>query len=159
MVSETFLASDLASDTGEDTRPACARDSSLGVRKFPPPCVLVVDDEALVRWSVAETLGARGYQTLEAGSAAEAIDILMREPGIGAVLLDVLLPDNYDLSLLATLRRMAPAVPVILMTAFSTNALIEGAWRLGAFTVLNKPFEMNEIAPLIREAMLANLPN
>src|SRR5580765_8079723 len=155
MVSETFVAS----DTAEDTRPAGARDSSLRAREFARPRVLVVDDEPLVRWSVAETLGARGYQALEAGSAAEAIDTLTREPGIDAVLLDVLLPENFDLSLLAAVRRLAPAVPIIMMTAFSTGALVAGARRLGAFTVINKPFELNELAPLIHQAMLANRPN
>lgn len=155
MVSETFVAD----DTARDPRPAGARDSYRRVREYPRPRVLVVDDEPLVRWSVAETLRARGYQTVEAGSASEAIDILMREPAIDAALLDLLLPDNHDLWLLATLRLMAPAVPVILMTAFSTEALIEGARRLGAFTVINKPFEMNELAPLIRQAMLAKRPN
>jgi DNA-binding NtrC family response regulator len=118
--------------------------------------VLVVDDEPLVRWSVAETLGAHGYQVTEAGSGASALQALLGAPGTtDAVLLDLLLPDSCDLSLLAELRGLAPGVPVIMMTAFATPELVERARQLGAFTVIHKPFDMNALAPLVRQALLA----
>jgi DNA-binding NtrC family response regulator len=136
-----------------------ARDFSPRARKSPPLHVLVVDDEPLVRWSVAETLAARGYQVIEAGTGEGAICAIMNAPGsTDVVLLDMLLPDFCDLSLLAVLRRLAPAVPIIMMTAFATPELVERARKLGAFTVVNKPFEMNELAPLISRALLAARP-
>jgi two-component system, NtrC family, response regulator AtoC len=152
-----MLAQTLPSiDSAAEIPHVAARDFSLRARKSPPLRVLVVDDEPLVRWSVAETLGARGYQVVEAGSGASAIYELMGPPGTtDVVLLDLLLPDYCDLSLLAVLRRVAPTVPIIMMTAFATPELVERARKLGAFRVINKPFEMNELAPLVREALLA----
>lgn len=143
-------------DSAPEIPPIAARDFSLRARKSPPPLVLVVDDEPLVRWSVAETLGARGYQVIETGSGESAICALMNAPGAtDVVLLDLVLPDFRDLSLLAVLRRLVPTVPIIMMTAFATPELVETARALGAFTVVNKPFEMNELAPLIQQALLA----
>jgi DNA-binding response OmpR family regulator len=137
-----------------------ARDFSLRARKSPPLHVLVVDDEPLIRWSVAETLGARGYQVIEAGSGEAAISAIVSAPGAtDVVLLDLRLPDFGDLSLLAVLRRLAPTVPIIMMTAFATPELVERARQMGAFTVVNKPFEMNELVPLIRAALLAAPPS
>jgi len=125
----------------------------------PPPRVLVVDDEPLIRWSVAETLTARGYQVIETGSGDAAIYMVMSAPAsIDVVLLDLVLPDFHDLTLLSVLRRLAPSVPIIMMTAFATPALVERARALGAFSVIDKPFEMNDLAPMVRQAMLAAAP-
>ena len=147
-------------DSTPEIPPVAAPGFSLHTRKFPPLHVLVVDDEPLVRWSVAETLAARGYQVIEAGTGEAAICAIMNAPGAtDVVLLDLLLPDFCDLSLLALLRRLAPAVPIIMMTAFATPELVERARTLGAFMVVDKPFELNELAPLISQALLAMRPS
>ena len=53
--------------------PADAENLALGAEKSRPPRVLVVDDEALLRWSVAETLGDQGWQVTEAADAKSAM--------------------------------------------------------------------------------------
>ena len=120
---------------------------TLGVRGLH---VLVVDDEPLIRWSIAETLGAAGHQVTEAQDAASALRALSDSPDTDLVLLDFRLPDSNDLGLLAEIRRMAPAVPVIMMTAFGTPDVTAGALKLGALTVLNKPFNMHDLEDLVR---------
>jgi DNA-binding NtrC family response regulator len=112
--------------------------------------VLVVDDEPLIRWSIAETLGAAGHQVTEAQDAASALRALADAPDTDLVLLDFRLPDSNDLGLLAEIRRMAPATPVIMMTAFGTPDVTAGALKLGAVKVLNKPFNMHELERLVR---------
>jgi DNA-binding NtrC family response regulator len=67
----------------------------------------------------------------------------------------LMLPDFCDLSLLAVMRWLAPTVPIIVMTAYATPEIVERARRFGAYKVINKPFEMDELAPLIREALRA----
>lgn len=119
--------------------------------------VLVIDDEPLIRWSCAETLTASGFPVIEGDCGDTAVAVLANpNGGAEVVLLDLILPDSRDLSLLARLRRLVPAVPIILMTAFPTPELVAEARRLGAFAVVEKPFDLNELVPLVRRALVAD---
>lgn len=112
--------------------------------------VLVVDDEPLIRWSIAETLGAAGHHVVEAPDAASARRVLAVTPNLDLVLLDLRLPDSSDLALLADIRRNAPGTPVIMMTAFGTPDITAEALRLGALKVLNKPFNMHDLETVVQ---------
>ena len=119
--------------------------------KFPPPSVLVVDDEPLIRWSVSQSLADLGYSVDEASDAASALKIVSTSPEpFVAVVLDLRLPDMNDLSLLGTLRQLMPDAQLILMTAFGSADLMADARARGA-EVLLKPFEMGELSRLILE--------
>jgi DNA-binding NtrC family response regulator len=126
--------------------------------KKSPAHVLVIDDERLVRWAVAETLGARGYRISEAGDAKSAVQALfgpVRRADV--ILLDLFLPDSCDLHLLQFIRSRAPEVPVILMTAFATPEIVEQALAHGAL-VMSKPFDMSELARVV-DRTLASRPS
>ena len=114
------------------------------------PNVLVVDDEPLVRWSVAETLEESGYHVTEAGDALSALEAL---DGKAVVLLDLKLPDSSDLGVLSMMRRLSPTTPVILMTAYGSDALRTEARHRGAYAVIDKPFDMATLPPLVSKAM------
>ena len=116
--------------------------------------VLVVDDEELIRWSLAQSLEAAGYAVLEAGSAREALERL-KESDISVVLLDLKLPDSSDLSLLRTLRQRAPLCRIILMTAHGSADTLDEAIRAGAFRALGKPFDLGKMVGIVREAAAA----
>lgn len=119
-----------------------------------PAVVLVVDDEALIRWSVAETLAAEGYQVVEAASAREALARFAETGnGIGLVVLDLRLPDCADLTLLRKIRALAPSCPIILMTAYGTSEILDEARRSGAVGVLGKPFDMTRVVGLVHSAL------
>lgn len=124
------------------------------VRKKPARRVLVVDDEPLVRWSIAETLREHGYDVAEAEDARGA-RAAIAEPFAApdAVLLDLKLPDNDDLALLRSIRHVLPVVPVILMTAFGTPEVLEEAHGLGVYTVLDKPFDLETLELLVERAI------
>jgi DNA-binding NtrC family response regulator len=132
-----------------------AGDFSHVLKKSAAGQVLVVDDEPLVRWSIAETLRAHGYDVVEAGDADSALHALIadRQPP-DAILLDVRLPDCSDLRLLETIRAVLPDTPVVLMTAYGTPELAEEARRLGAFAVLEKPFDLAALEPLLDSALV-----
>ena len=120
----------------------------------PASTVLVVDDEPLVRWAVAETLGDRGYRVTQAPDAASAIQAIAAEQsGPDVVLLDLRLPDSNDLRALSVIHRRFPALPVVLMTAHGSPELFDEAIRRGAAAVVSKPFEMADLAPLIERVM------
>ena len=123
------------------------------MKKSPPRRILVVDDEMLIRWSISETLKQHGYTIVEAGDAASARRALVELPEPpDAVVLDYRLPDSNDLSLLADIRRTTPDSPVVLITAFGTQEITDGARKLGAYAVMNKPFEMSDLEIVISRA-------
>lgn len=111
--------------------------------------ILVVDDEPLMRWAMAETLADAGYAVTATGSAWETRQYfagVARVPDV--VLLDFRLPDSSDLELLADIRRRAPASAVFMPTAFATPELIRRAQTLGA-VVLDKPLDMQALIGLV----------
>jgi DNA-binding NtrC family response regulator len=118
-----------------------------------PLRVLVVEDEALIRWSIAETLADHGHSVVEAASAAGAVQAIRdtAQP-IDVVLLDLRLPDSHDLNLLADIRRLRPKSAVVMMTAFGSPDLAQHALELGAYQVVDKPFDMHALDGLVREA-------
>ena len=132
-----------------------AGNSSRSAEKL-APTVLVVDDEALVRWSVAETLGDCGYRVTQACDAASAIEEISGAAGPpDLVLLDLCLPDSNDLRALSVIHRLFPEMPIVLMTVHGNSNLFADARRRGAVGVLNKPFEVNDLAPLVERALAA----
>src|SRR5262245_2699927 len=76
--------------------------------EFPAPHILVVDDERLVRWAVAETLGECGYEVSEAADADSARRAILADRTPELVLLDLRLPDSDDLALARFIRAHAP---------------------------------------------------
>ncbi len=118
-----------------------------------PLRVLVVEDEALIRWSIVETLAQEGHTVLEAADATSTVEVLAEtDTPIDVVLLDFRLPDSNDLQLLKTVRRLHPESAVVMMTAFGAPDITAGAVELGAYRVVDKPFDMQALEPLLLEA-------
>ena len=126
--------------------------SPSAVEKSPAPRVLVVDDEALIRWSLAESLSDAGYTVSEAGDGASAVARASDGETYVAIVLDYRLPDSNDLHLLETIRGLQPKAAVVMMTAFGTPEVTAGALRLGAFRVVAKPFDVHEMVGVVGEA-------
>jgi two-component system, NtrC family, response regulator AtoC len=119
--------------------------------------VLVVEDELLIRWSIAETLTQAGHEVVQAESAASAVRELSAGTDPDVVLLDLRLPDSSDLSLLSNVRRLSPRSAVVLMTAFGTPEVTAEAMHLGAAEVMNKPFDIHVVEPTLRRAFSTRL--
>jgi DNA-binding NtrC family response regulator len=114
-----------------------------------PRRILIVDDEPLIRWCIAETLGTAGYGISQAQDAASALRALTDMPDPDVILLDLRLPDSSDLRLLERIRTIAPAAAVVIMTAFGTPEITSDALKLGARAVLTKPFDMQDLAHVV----------
>lgn len=115
-----------------------------------PLHVLVVDDEPLIRWSVAETLVDLGLDVEQADCAAAALQAITTAAlPFDVIVLDLRLPDMNDLSLLATIRQLVPETRIVLMTAFGSPEIMAEALKLGVRDVLCKPFEMTELGRLV----------
>lgn len=115
-----------------------------------PSSVLVVDDEKLIRWSLRERLEQAGYRVSVAGSGREALESLHED--VVVVVLDLRLPDADGLELCDVVRQRCPQCRVILMTAEWTPELVELARAHGAFEILPKPFELDDVARAVERA-------
>ncbi len=113
--------------------------------------VLVVDDEALVRWSLKDRLSREGFTVLEAGTAEAALE--QAGETVDLILLDYRLPDSDGLVVLRKVKELYPDTLVILMTAHSTVENAVEAMKLGAFHYVNKPFNVDEVALLVEKAL------
>ena len=127
-----------------------SRHASITAERVAPRRALVVDDEALIRWSVAETLTTLGMEVEQAATAAATLDLMAAAtPPFDVVVLDLRLPDMNDLSLLGRIRERWPGAVVVLMTAFGTPEIIAEAMSIGVHGVLNKPFELEALTRLL----------
>lgn len=126
-------------------------ENATGPAERPAPrTALVVDDEALIRWSVSETLGELGFDVAQAADGASAMSAIAgAAAAFDVVVLDLRLPDVNDLSLLGRVRELLPTAMVVLMTAFGTAEVVAGAQALGVAGILNKPFELAELSRLL----------
>src|SRR5260221_8144756 len=89
----------------------------------PPPVVLVVEDDVLVRTVVAAYLRECGFDVVEAGSADEAIRVLQADIGVDIVFSDVNMPGSMDgFGLAQWLRRERPALKIILTSGAARTA-------------------------------------
>jgi len=123
------------------------------LEKSPNVRVLIVDDEPLIRWALGETLVERGYGVLEAGDGQGAVQALGESPRpVEVILLDYRLPDSNNLQLLSTIKTVSPRSQVVLMTAYGTPEVTAEALRLGAYCVVSKPLEMQDVADLVSRA-------
>lgn len=108
--------------------------------------VLVVDDEALIRWSLGEQLTHAGYDVAEAATGAEALAALHGETApFDLVLLDLKLPDTDGLRLLRHIRETRPRCRVIMMSAFATPQDVDEARQGGVAEIIAKPFDVDAL--------------
>jgi DNA-binding NtrC family response regulator len=120
---------------------------------IPRTAVLVVDDEALIRWSLSEALSDSGWAVRQASSGAEARALLEAMAANDlVVLLDLRLPDVADLSLLRHIREARPDAAVIMMSAHGTTQHATEAAMLGAYRFVDKPFDVTDMVSLVNEA-------
>src|SRR5262252_1531495 len=116
-----------------------------------PATILVVDDESLIRWTLAERFGADGHAVVEAETAKAALERF--GPDIDLVLLDFKLPDSDGLTVLRTMKARDADVPVILLTAFSSIETAVEAMKQGAYHYANKPFNLDELTLVVQKAL------
>ncbi len=119
--------------------------------RAPRSIVLVVDDDAGVRASFRLILEDE-YDVLEARDGVQALEVLRADP-VDLVLLDVRLPGMDGLQVLARIRALDERLDVILVTAVKTVKTAVAAMKLGALDYLTKPFDQEEVLPLIRRAI------
>jgi DNA-binding NtrC family response regulator len=116
--------------------------------------VLIVEDEVIIRMSSAATLEDAGFGVLEAGSSAEALELLLKHQEIGALMTDVRMPGEMDgLGLVDCVRRFHPAIRSLVV---SGNASASDARDAGAFGFLSKPYMAHSLVRAVRAMIQSN---
>jgi len=115
--------------------------------------ILVVDDEKTIADGLRMTLESEGYGVRTAGSVREALGALVQGDPHAAIV-DLMLPDGDGLQLTRELKRRDPALEVLVITAYgSVRKAMEATKGAGAFHVLEKPFEPDELLGLLENAL------
>ncbi|PWR23056.1 sigma-54-dependent transcriptional regulator [Zavarzinia compransoris] len=117
-----------------------------------PHTILIVDDEIRLLDVLSGALEALGYASVAAANGAEALNILEREQ-VDLVLTDLRMPVMGGRELLAEIRSKHPAMPVVIMTAFSSVRDAVQAIKDGAFDYIDKPIEQDDLSTTLANAL------
>ena len=118
------------------------------------PTILVIDDDAEIRYSLARVLSSRGWQVTEAASGELGIVAVKKSPP-DVVFLDIRMGGMSGLEALQHIRSANPRQLVILMTAFGTAQTAIEAMKYGAFDYIMKPFDPQKVLTLVDNALKA----
>src|SRR6478735_8439153 len=117
--------------------------------------ILVVDDQEMMRDSLAANLVREGHEVIAAGDGAAAVGRLQAQR-FDLLVTDLKMPRMTGIELLAEAKRLRPEMPVVLMTAFATVGTAVEAMKLGAYDYIQKPFDGDEIKHLVDRTLEHN---
>lgn len=119
------------------------------------PTILVIDDDAEIRYSLHRVLSSRSFRALTASSGKEGIRAAEKEtPEV--IFLDNRMEGMSGMETLQHLRNCSPKSMVILMTAFGTTQTAIEAMKFGAFDYIIKPFDVKKVLSLTENAIRAH---
>jgi two-component system response regulator AtoC len=116
--------------------------------------VLVIDDDASLRFTLEAVLGDAGLTVESWASGASALQAFEAR-GADAVLTDLAMAEMDGLQVLERLRAADPSVPVLMLTAHGSERIAVAAMKAGAYDYLPKPFDPDEIVLAVRRAVEA----
>jgi CheY-like chemotaxis protein len=117
--------------------------------------VLVIDDETLVRATVARMVEREGHRVLQASNGVEGLNIYKRER-VDLVVCDIIMPEKEGIETIGELRRKNPTLKIIAISGGGRTENVDFlgmAQRLGADYVLAKPFGRDEFTTLLRKSI------
>ena len=115
--------------------------------------VMVVDDESLIRETVALALDEQGYDVVEASDGRQALDLVHQGRQVDLVILDLMLPSLNGLDVCRLLRNEGNGVPIIMLTAKDTEMDRVVGLELGADDYVTKPFGIRELVARCRSVL------
>ena len=115
--------------------------------------VLVVEDDGEVRAYSVESLKSLGYQVLEAKDSASALAVVETAAKIDLLFTDVGLPGRNGRQLADELARTHPHIPVLFVSGYTRDAIVQNGMLEPGVHLLNKPFTVDELAGKVREVI------
>src|SRR6202142_827762 len=117
------------------------------------PTILVIDDDAEIRYSLARVLSSRGYVVSEAPRGEQGVALVKKGPFPDLIYLDIRMTGMSGLEALQHIRSANPKQLVILMTAFGTAQTAIEAMKFGALDYIMKPFDPQRVLALAENAL------
>jgi DNA-binding NtrC family response regulator len=114
--------------------------------------VLVVDDNARARQSMADVLRAAGHEVAASASAAEALR-LVDQHAFDVIISDLQMPGMDGLAFIRALAERQVESQIVMVTAFASVASAVEAMRYGAFDYIEKPFDVEQLEELVARAL------
>ncbi len=114
--------------------------------------ILIVEDEEVLRQSLAELLSDEGYEVKQASDGKQAYELILNQPA-DLILTDIRMPNMDGLELLGKLQQTAPQTPVIILTAYGTIESAVSAMHNGAYDYMLKPVNFDEVLLKIERAL------
>ncbi|MES2692345.1 MAG: response regulator [Verrucomicrobiota bacterium] len=114
--------------------------------------LLIADDEEIVRSGLEALLRREGFTCVAVASGAEALAALQKQE-FDAMISDIHMPGNAQLETVATIRRIAPALPIVLLTGQPSVETAARSVRLPVTAYLTKPPDMGELVRILDEAI------
>jgi DNA-binding NtrC family response regulator len=115
--------------------------------------VLIVDDDPVQLRLTSETARRAGFTPMTAGGGLQALEALRADPAIGAVILDLVMPDLDGMAVLEAMAREGIGVPVIVQTVNASLETVVSAMRQGAVDYVVKPVAPERLVVSLRNAM------
>jgi DNA-binding response OmpR family regulator len=117
------------------------------------PKLLIIDDDAHLRESLAEVLELDGFECHQAGTAQSGIDAAIKlDPEV--VIMDIQLPDSSGFQICQTLRKRSKTTILIMMTGrFLSSEEKKQGFELGADEYMSKPFDLAELSTRIKQLL------
>jgi two-component system response regulator HydG len=114
------------------------------------PTILVVDDNQDLLETFAMILKRRGYQVQTAVNGISAVDKFKKQ-NFDVTLMDIVMPEMNGVDAFKKIKQMQPEAPIILMTAYSDEDLVQNAKDEGVRQILHKPIHIDQLIELINE--------
>src|SRR5450631_1113021 len=124
-----------------------------------PANILLVDDEPGMQRYIRTLLEVDNYKVETASTGEEAVELVRKGMRPDLVLLDLLMPGIDGLQTLEELRKLQPALKVVMLSCVSDTRKVVQAIRLGAHDYLTKPFQKAELNRLIDQCLETNQQN
>ena len=114
--------------------------------------ILIVDDDPNLRRTLSDILNAKGYETLAAKNGGEGL-IMLKERAFNLMLIDLKLPDIHGLDVLVRVKESSPFTEAIVLTGNATLEYAIEATNRGAFSFIQKPYDIDQLLMHIRHAV------
>jgi DNA-binding NtrC family response regulator len=114
--------------------------------------ILLTDDNGEFAQNLSDILELKDYSVLIASDGFQALDIIKKTP-VDLVLMDIKMPVMNGVETFKKIKKITPITPVIMLTAFALEELIQESLREGAFACLKKPIDFDELFDTIEKAI------